>query len=113
MSRLQTIISHGAGCGEADVNDRRPPLERVMAIVVEQIRHADGCGCPRRFDHSERRVIIDDVVGQQDFLAAAATHVQRREIIERSRRADAGEEQIVGRIPESMHDHRLNEDVFA
>ena len=43
-----------------------------MAVAMEQIRNADGGGCAGGFDGREGRMIIDDVVGEQNFLVAAA-----------------------------------------
>ena len=72
MGGLEAVIAHGAGGGKSDVDDGGPALEFVMTVVVEQIGNADGrcgAGC---FDDCEGRMIIDDVVGEQNFLAAAA-----------------------------------------
>ena len=102
MRRLQAVVPHRACRRQSDVNDRRRALEFVMAVVVKQIRNPDRRAGPRRFDHRERRVIIDDIVGEQNFLPPAPPHVQRRKIIECARRANAREQQIVRRVPKAM-----------
>ena len=68
MRRFQAVVPHGARGRQSDVNDRSRTFEFVMAVVVEQIGHADRCACARGFDDGERGVIIDDVVGEQNFL---------------------------------------------
>lgn len=103
MRGLETVVAHGAGGREPDVDDRSRAFEFVMAVMMEQVGDADRRARAGGFDDGERGVIIDDVVGEQDFLAAATAHVERGKIIERARGADAGEEPVVGRVPKTMN----------
>ena len=81
MRSLQAIISNGARGGEAGVDDGGPALKPMMVIVVEKIGDADRDGGAGGFDRGEGGVIVHDVVGKQNFVAAAATEIQRGEII--------------------------------
>src|ERR1700722_16586999 len=92
----------GAGRGGTDVPDRGGAFEFVMSVVMKQVGDADRRARTRSFDDGKRGVIIDDIVGEQNFLPPAASHVQRRKIIERARSADTGEEPVVRRIPKTM-----------
>jgi hypothetical protein len=47
-------------------------------------------------------VIVDDVVGEEDFLAAATAHVQSGKIVQRAGSGYAGEKPIVGFVPEPV-----------
>ena len=47
-------------------------------------------------------MIVDDVVGEQNFLAAAATHIQGGEIIECTGSGYTGKEPAVGCVPKGM-----------
>jgi hypothetical protein len=106
MGGLEAVVAHGAGGGKSDVDDGGPALEFVMAIVVEQIGNADGGSSAGCFDDCESRMIIDDVVGEQNFLAAAATHIQGREIIECTGSGYTGKEPAVGCVPKGMFGSR-------
>ena len=102
MRGLEAVVANRPSGGETDMNDRGPTLELVMTVSVEQIRNTDGGGGAGRFDGRESRVMIHDVVGEQNFLTAAAAHVESRKVIERAGGGDAGEQPIVGPVPESM-----------
>jgi len=102
MRGLEGVVANRASGRETNMNDRGPTLELVMTVTVEQIRNADGGGGAGRFDGRESRVIIHDVVGEQNLLAAAAAHVESRKVIERAGGGDAGEQPVVGLVPESM-----------
>jgi hypothetical protein len=102
MRGLQAPITDGpAGC-EAYMYDRRPAFELVMVVVMKNIRNADGEAGAARFDGSEGGVVIDQIVGQQGFLASAAAEIQGGEIVERAGSAYAREKPIVFLVPEMM-----------
>ena len=82
--------------------DRRPAFELVVVIVMKNVRNPDGEAGAARFDGREGGVIIDYVVGEQSFVAAAAAEIQGREIVERARSAYAGEEPSIFFIPEMV-----------
>jgi hypothetical protein len=63
MCGLEAVVAHGTRGGESDVHDGGPSLKLVVAVTMEQIGNADGCGCAGGFDDCEGRTIIDDVVG--------------------------------------------------
>ena len=102
MGGLEAVIADSAGGGKSDVDDGGPTLEFVVAVMVEQIGNADGCSGAGSLDGCESRMIVDDVVGEQNFLAAAATHIQGREIIERTGSGYTGKEPVVGCVPKGM-----------
>jgi hypothetical protein len=82
VSGLQRIITHRAGSCDSDVHNGRPALQFVVPVAVKKIRCANGNTGGRGFDGGKPRVIIDCIVGQKYFLAAAAAHVQRGEIVQ-------------------------------
>ncbi len=77
MRGFQTIVAHRAARRKAEVHDRGPALQFVMAVAVEQIRRADGNTGSRSLDRRKRRVIVHNFIGKQDFLVAAPPQVQR------------------------------------
>ena len=82
MRGLEAVVADGTRGGESDVHDGGPPLKLVVAVAMEQIGNADGRGGARGFDGCEGRMIIDDVIGEQDFLAAAVAHIESGKVIE-------------------------------
>jgi hypothetical protein len=75
MSGLKAIIADRTGGGQAGVDDGGPTLQAVMMVTVKQVRRADGNGRGSDLDGRKRSVIVHHVIGQQDFLAAAAAHI--------------------------------------
>ena len=91
MRSLQRIIAYRAASRESDVNDGSPALQFVVTVTMKKIRGANGnTGCTG-LDEREAGVIIDGIVGQKYFLAAAAPHVQGGEIIQSAGGSDASE----------------------
>src|SRR5882757_7525168 len=77
MGGLEAVVTHGTCGGESDVDEGSPALEFVVAVAVEQIRYADRGGGTGGFDRRESRMVVDNLVGQQDFLAPTMAHVER------------------------------------
>ena len=102
MNGFQAIISHGAGSSEAGVHDRGPAFQAMVMGAVKEVGDADGCNGGGGFDGGESGVIVDNIVGEQRFIAAAAAKVQSGEVIESAGSADGGEEQIVFAIAKRM-----------
>ena len=73
------------------MNDGRPALQFVVPVAMKKIRRANGNTGGRGFDGGKPRVIIDGIVGQKYFLAAAAAHVQRGEIVQSTGGRNASE----------------------
>ena len=91
MSCFQRIVAYRASSGETDVNDGSPALQFVVTVTMEKIGGADGNTGGTCLDEREAGVIIDDVVGQKYFLAAAAPHVQGRKIVQSAGGGDSSE----------------------
>jgi hypothetical protein len=102
MRGLQAIVANGSGGSEAGMNDRSPALQAAMLVAMKQVRRPDGNRRAARLDCGERRMLVHDVVGQQDLLKAAAPHVERRGIVESARSADQRKQHDVLAIPEAM-----------
>ena len=102
MCSFQAVVANSASGGEADVEERGPALEFVMIVAVKEVRSPNGDAGRGSFDGGESGVIVDDVVGEEDFLAAAAAHVESGEVVEGARGADAGEEPVVFFVPEAV-----------
>src|ERR1700688_3004737 len=88
---FQGIIVHRAGSRESDVNNGSPALQFMVSVTMKKIGRADGNTGSTRLDGREPGVIIDGIVGQKYFLAAAASHVQRGEIVQSTGRSNASE----------------------
>src|ERR1700730_4458536 len=101
-NRFQTIVTHCAAGGEADVHNRSPALQFMVSVTVKKIRSANGNAGARGLDGGEAGVIIHSFVGQKNFLHPSPSHVQRRKIVQRARSRNAGEEQLIFLIPEIM-----------
>ena len=99
---LQAIVSYRTRRSQPDVCDRRPAFQFVMTVAMEQIRRSDGNSRCRRFNRRERRVIVDDIVRQKNFLPSSAPHIQSRKIIKRARRSDSREQPVVFLVPKPV-----------
>lgn len=84
-----------------------PALEAVMVGTMEEIRKADGSERAGGFDGGEGRLVVHDVVGEQDFVAAAAAHVAGGVEIQRACGSHASEEPGVSLIPEAVRGRQL------
>ena len=73
------------------MNDGSPALQFVVSVTMKKIGGANGNAGGPYLDEREGGVIIDGIVGQKYFLAAAASHVQRGEIVQSSGRSNASE----------------------
>ena len=102
MGGFETVIANRSAAGDADVHDGCPTLKFVVVVAMEKISGADGHASGAGFDEGKTGVIVDGVVGQKNFLAAAAAHVERREVVEGAGGSDTGKKQIVFAIPETM-----------
>lgn len=82
--------------------DRRPAFKLVVVVAMKNVGNADGEAGGARFDGREGGVVIDQIVGQQDFLPSAAAEIQGGEIVERTGSAYSGEKPIVFFVPEMV-----------
>jgi hypothetical protein len=69
---------------------------------MEKVGDADRDGGAGSFDRGEGGMIVHNVIGEQNLVAAAAAEIQRGEIIQRTRRGNGGEQQVVFAIPETV-----------
>ncbi len=102
MSGLQAIISHGSGSSKAGVDDGGPAFQPMFMVAVEEVGDGNGCCSGGGLDGGECGVIVDNVVGEQRFVAAAAAEVERGEVIESAGSADGGKKENVFAIPEGV-----------
>src|ERR1700675_661128 len=82
LNGLQRIITNCAGRRESNVNDGSPTFQFVMPVAMKNIGRADGNTSRPRLDERKPCVIINRLIGQKYFLAAAAPHIQRGEIVQ-------------------------------
>src|ERR1700730_12322526 len=82
LNGLQRIITNCAGRRESNVNDGIPALQFVMSVAMKNIGRANGNTRRTRFHKRKPGVIIHGVIGQKYFLAAAAPHVERGEVVQ-------------------------------
>ena len=102
MGGLQTVISHGSGSSQAGVDDGRPTFQAMVMVAMKNVREANGGSGGGGFDGGESGVVVDNVVGEQRLIAAAAAKVQCGEVVKSAGSADGRKEQIVFSIPERM-----------
>src|SRR6266700_1042879 len=102
MGSLEAVVAHGAGGRKPNVNERCPSLQLVVSVAVKEIGSADGDASRSGFDRCKGRVIVHGIVGEENLLPAPASHVQRRKIVEGTRRANAPEEPAILFVPEGM-----------
>ncbi len=102
VRRLQTIISHRTRRSQSNVYDRSPSLQLVMPIPMKQVRRADRYSRRRGFYRQKGRMIVHDIIRQQNLLSPASPHVQGRKIIQCPRSPDSREQPIVFLIPKPV-----------
>src|SRR5437870_10184587 len=102
MGRLQAVIAYRAAGRQAAVHQRGPAFEFVVTVAMKKIGRADGdpgrCG----FNGGKGRMIVHDIVGQENLLPAPPAHIQSRKIVERARRPDAGKQPAILFVPETV-----------
>src|ERR1700687_5526690 len=98
MRGLYRIVSNGAGSGEADVDDGGPTLQPVVPGAMKEISSADGHAGSGGFQRCKSSVIVHDVIGDENFLAAAAAHIERGKIVERACSSRAGKQPGISAI---------------
>lgn len=102
MKCLKTIIAHSARRRETNMDHRECAFQPMVSRAVQQVGSSDRKRRSSRFDSREQCVMIHKPVAQQNFLASPPAHIQRREIIQRSRGAQAGEKPDVLFVKEGM-----------
>lgn len=91
MGGLEAVVAHGTGRCKPKVKERRPSFKLVVSIAVPEIGSANRRSCRCSFNRQKGGVVVHNLVRKENFLPAAASHVQRREIIEGARGANARE----------------------
>src|SRR5947208_13744773 len=108
MGRLQAVIAYRAAGRQAAVHQRGPAFEFVVTVAMKKIGRADGdpgrCG----FNGGKGRMIVHDIVGQENLLPAPPALIQSRKIVERARRPDAGKQPAILFVPETV----LSREIF-
>src|SRR2546421_11822623 len=73
-----------------------------MPGAMKQIRstngHAGACG----LDRSECSMIVHRVIVEQNLLSSATSHIEGREIVERSGSSYASEQPVISFVPEAV-----------
>lgn len=82
MRGLQAIVTDGTGGGQADVHCGGPTLEAMVMVMMEEVGRSHRYTGRAGLDGGEARMVVDGFVGQENFLAAAAAHIQGGKIIE-------------------------------
>ena len=83
---------NGPAHSHADMRNRNPALQGVVAGAVEEIGNADGSRRPGKFNSHKKRPVIHNGVGKQPFIVPLIAQVPGRSVVEHARGADAGEE---------------------
>ena len=90
---------NGPAHSHADMRNRNPALQGVVAGSMEDIGHTDGSRRPGNFDAHEEGPVIDDAVSQQHFMVPLVTHETGGGVIQHAGAADSAEEAEVFGIP--------------
>src|ERR1700687_5770009 len=86
----------------ADVANRHPALELVMAGAMEQVRDADGShGCGRLQARASCRD-FDHIVGEEHLLSATGLEVASGGIVHTPGHGNSGKECQICTIPEGV-----------
>ena len=107
MLGFERVIPRHSESGNADVPNREPALELVMPGAVEEIAQAHRGHRPGGFKTRESSRIVDHVVRQKDLFASAGLHIAGGSVIEAAEDGDAGEEQDVFAVPETVRRRRV------
>src|ERR1700722_8445558 len=102
MSGFERVVTDIAKGGYADVANRQPALEAVVAGAVEQVRDAHGGHGCRRFQAGETRRIVDYIVRDKNFLSPAGLEIASRRIVHAPSHRYSGEQPKICTIPESV-----------
>ncbi len=102
MGRFQAVIAHSTRGCQTEMHHRGPAFQLVMAVAMKQVRCANRDTSSRCLDCRKRRVIIHDLIGEQDFIVTAPPQVQGRKIIKRPRRSNTRKQQVVLLVPEAV-----------
>jgi hypothetical protein len=81
MESLETVVADRASRRQANVDHRERALKAVVSGAMEPIRSSDGKRRSSRLDSREQPMTIHNPVAQQNFLSAAASHIERRKIV--------------------------------
>ena len=100
--RFQRIVPYHSEASDPDVDDRDPAFELVVVGAVHPVGEADGSERRRRLQAGKCRGVIDDVVRDQNFFAAARQKIAGGSIVQAAEDSDAGEQQNVGTVPEGV-----------
>jgi len=100
--RLKGVVANIAKPGHANMANREPALQRVVASAMQQVRDANGGHGCSRLQTSESRRIVHHVVRKKNFLSSAGLEVASRRIVHTTRHRNSGEEQQISTIPERV-----------
>ena len=81
MPGLDRIVTDISERGYADVANRHPALELVMAGAMEQVTDADRSHGCRRLQTCEASRVVHHVVGQENLLSTAGLKVASGRIV--------------------------------
>ena len=102
MPGLERVVAHIAKGSHADVANRQPALQRMMASAMQQVRDANrGHGC-RRFQAGESCRIVDHVVREENLLSPTSLEVTSGGVVHAPGHSNSGKEQQICAIPEGM-----------
>ena len=102
MSSLERIVSDGAPGSQTGMHDGGPAFQAVVMVTMKQVGQANGRRSSTGFNGREGRVIINNIVGEKNFIAAAPPEIQCGRVVQRARSSHPGKEQIILAIPEVM-----------
>lgn len=91
MLRFQRVVSYDAEAGDADVADGEPAFELMVPGAMQEVREAHGSERSGRFQAGECSGVVDDIVGDKNFFAAAGQEVSGGSVVEAAEDGDAGE----------------------
>src|SRR5450631_1744659 len=73
---FQLIVADRATHGDSRMNRRSPAFQAMMPGAMKQVGDADGSRRSRHLDSGKKRIVVDDGVGQESFIDAAASKIE-------------------------------------
>src|SRR5579864_1811287 len=102
MPGLKRVVADIAEASYADVANRQPALQSVMASAMQQIRDANGGHGRSRLQAGKACRVVDHVVGEENLLPATSLEVSGGGVVEGAGHGDSGKQRQICAIPESV-----------
>src|SRR5580693_2022705 len=102
MPGLERVVTNiPKGC-HANVTNRQPALQRMMARAMQQVRDADGGHSCGRFQTGKSSRVVDYVVRDKNLLSPPCLEVASGSVIHAPSEGNSRKERQICTIPEGV-----------